>query len=278
MDTASDALEMELEEFHDFVKETHLETRTVNFTIMTNAFTKANSANSFEAFEQRKKQKRSAAVLIEQKAAETKAMIKKAQTSSGEGIGEGDRFTTEAVWGERFKAKKPDNRLTLVEFVGLLVRIAFLRANPKHGSYDNAQELDPLPGCLERMMEDYVIPLAKQDMSSVFREELAQDSAVQSVLHRYHDPLKQWYDQCIFLTMKGGQVRLRTRPRHRPAFLFPLDPSVTVASPPLSSDKAPRGTGGASRPKSHPHLTSSPHLLTSPPHLLTNAHPHQYLG
>ena len=40
MDSAADALEMELEEFHDFVKETHLETRTVNFTIMSNAFAK----------------------------------------------------------------------------------------------------------------------------------------------------------------------------------------------------------------------------------------------
>jgi hypothetical protein len=34
---------------------------------------------------------------------------------------------------EAKKPAKPDNRLTLSEFLGCLVRISFMRANPKHG-------------------------------------------------------------------------------------------------------------------------------------------------
>merc|ERR1719473_2657693 len=41
IDSAADALEMELEEFHDFVKDAKLETRMINFTTMTNVFAKA---------------------------------------------------------------------------------------------------------------------------------------------------------------------------------------------------------------------------------------------
>ena len=53
IDSAADALEMELEEFHDFVKDAKLETRMINFTTMTNVFAKANATNTAEAFEQR---------------------------------------------------------------------------------------------------------------------------------------------------------------------------------------------------------------------------------
>ena len=40
IDSATDALEMELEEFHDFVKDAKLETRMINFTVMENVFAK----------------------------------------------------------------------------------------------------------------------------------------------------------------------------------------------------------------------------------------------
>ncbi len=60
------------------------------------------------------------------------------------------------------KVKKPDNRLTLTEFLSCVVRISFLRANPKHGQYDNKAKLIELPGCLKKMLEEVVIPNAKQ--------------------------------------------------------------------------------------------------------------------
>ena len=206
MDSAADALEMELEEFHDWVKDAKIETRLVNFTLMTNVFAKANSANTADAFEQRKKAKRGSAVAAELKGNEDKKKDAKARVGDFSKDTE-DRFGVEQVWGERFKVKKPDNRLTLVEFVGLLVRISFLRANPKHGSYDNKQEVQPLPGCLATMLESFVIPNSKQDMSQVFREQLANDGAVQAMIHKYNEDLKKWYSQCIFLTQKAGMEK-----------------------------------------------------------------------
>merc|ERR1719271_2002357 len=65
IDSAADALEMELEEFHDFVKDAKMETRMINFTTMTNVFAKANATNTAEAFEQRQKEKRNTQVQAE---------------------------------------------------------------------------------------------------------------------------------------------------------------------------------------------------------------------
>ena len=42
--SAEDAMEMSMEEFHDFVKDAKLETRMINFTTMTNVFAKANGS------------------------------------------------------------------------------------------------------------------------------------------------------------------------------------------------------------------------------------------
>ena len=52
----------------------------------------------------------------------------------------------------------------LFEFLACLVRIAFQRANPKFGQYDNKRELMPLPGC-STMLTEVLLPNAKQDMS-----------------------------------------------------------------------------------------------------------------
>ena len=83
----------------------------------------------------------------------------------------------------------------LFEFLACLVRIAFQRANPKFGQYDNKRELVPLPGCLERMLTDVLLPNAKQDMSSLFREEIAEDAEVQAVLAEYRPKLRKYYHE-----------------------------------------------------------------------------------
>ena len=69
-----------------------------------------------------------------------------------------DRFSSDYPEPGSLKVKKPDNRLTLTEFLGCLVRISFLRANPKHGQYDNKAKLVELPGCLKKMVEEVIIP------------------------------------------------------------------------------------------------------------------------
>merc|ERR1711938_515871 len=62
IDSAADALEMELEEFHDFVKDSKLETRMINFTTMTNVFAKANASDSATVFMERMAGRRNAQV------------------------------------------------------------------------------------------------------------------------------------------------------------------------------------------------------------------------
>ena len=102
--------------------------------------------------------------------------------------------------------KKPDNRLTLTEFLGCLVRISFLRANPKHGQYDNTAKLVELPGCLKKMLEDVVIPNAKQDVSSLFREEVRDNAAVQAVFAEYKEKLVYYYNEVNQLTALKGKA------------------------------------------------------------------------
>ena len=60
IDSAADALQMELEEFHDFVKDAKLETRFVSFTGLSQVFQKANATRTAEAYEQHQRETRNA--------------------------------------------------------------------------------------------------------------------------------------------------------------------------------------------------------------------------
>merc|ERR1719353_1706115 len=96
-----------------------------------------------------------------------------------------DRFAPDYPEPGSMKVKKPDNRLQLTEFLGCLVRISFLRANPKHGQYDNK---------------------AKQDMSSLFREEIAQDAEVQAVFDEYREKLTYYYTEVNQIMAVKGKI------------------------------------------------------------------------
>ena len=137
-DSAEDATEMEMAEFYDFVQECRLETKQINFDMMTNQFIKVNAVNSAAAREQHHDIRRSAGTKMDSKAAELERV-------------KGNNDGTEAV---------KDQELVLYEFVGLLVRIAFQRANPTFGNFGNKKSVVHLPGCLERMLVDEVLPRA----------------------------------------------------------------------------------------------------------------------
>ena len=53
-DSAADAIEMSLDEFHDFVSAVGLETPSYNFSMMCSQFVKANATNTHEAAAMRK--------------------------------------------------------------------------------------------------------------------------------------------------------------------------------------------------------------------------------
>ena len=213
IDSAADALEMELEEFHDFIKDSKLETRMINFTTMTNVFAKANASDSATVFMERMAGRRNVQVQreleeIARQAARSAHDGKKGETKFQELPKHltCDRFSSDYPEPGSMKIKKPDNRLTLTEFLGCLVRIAFLRANPKHGQYDNKAKLVELPGCLKKMLEEVLIPNAKQDMSSLFRDEIAQDAEVQAVFEEYRSKLTFYYQEVNLLTAVKGKI------------------------------------------------------------------------
>merc|ERR1719440_2320581 len=60
-DSAEDAMEMEMSEFKDFVDECGLETKAINFDLMTNNFIKANATNSAQVRDAHHKSRRSSA-------------------------------------------------------------------------------------------------------------------------------------------------------------------------------------------------------------------------
>ena len=173
-DTAEDATEMEMAEFYDFVSECGLETRQVRFDQMTIQFQKANAVNSAQAREAHHDVRRSAGTKRDAKAAEV-ARVK------------GSNDGTEAV---------KDAELVLYEFIGLLVRIAFQRANPTFGNYGNKRPVVPLPDCLVSMLEVEVLPRARKDQSAQFRETVMQELSVKAVLEEYSSKLRAWYDRC----------------------------------------------------------------------------------
>ena len=86
--------------------------------------------------------------------------------------------------------------LNLPGMIEALVRVAFLRANPgleglSEGSVPLTHHgLHTLPGCLIRLFEQHVLPLAKQDSQLFMPEKLAVDEDAQALLKKRENHLK----------------------------------------------------------------------------------------
>ncbi len=108
------------------------------------------------------------------------------------------------------KDTEVDMELVLYEFVEVLVRVAFWRANPFHGIHKLAAKLTPLPDCLHQMLHEVVLPNAKRDDSALFKERLAGDKAMQTALLSYETKLREW---CVARIPSPGSKSLsRCRP------------------------------------------------------------------
>ena len=102
------------------------------------------------------------------------------------------------------------DRAGAYEFVEVLIRIGFWRANPYHGINKLAAKLVPLPDCLHQMLHEVVLPNAKRDDSALFKERLAGDKAMQAALLSYEKKLKEWFDvhtQSMFLRGEGRKLQ-----------------------------------------------------------------------
>ena len=105
-------------------------------------FKKANAVNSEAAHFQRLAEKGNSSTKEEGSGSTTKMISAKAKTKSAASQ----------------KDTEMDQELVLYEFVEVLVRIAFWRANPYHGIIKLAVTLVPFPDCLSKMLHEVVLP------------------------------------------------------------------------------------------------------------------------
>ena len=167
---AQDQMEMSLDEFHDFVVDVGLETKEYKFDVMCNQFIKANAINSAQVRAQRQEEKRDAQSQLHDAPDWAKygsdgqlKGVSKVTTSSGQ------------------EAKK-DQELNLQEFLNMLVRISFWRANPSFGLHDNKSELVPVALAVSNVLNEIILPNAKRENSAEFRVKEMQDPKLISVL------------------------------------------------------------------------------------------------
>ena len=83
-----------------------------------------------------------------------------------------------------------DAELVLYEFLNMLVRIAFWRANPAFGNWvdkdgdgvKDAVVSVPITAALSSMLNEVILPKAKRETSAAFREAHMKDPALLEVL------------------------------------------------------------------------------------------------
>uniref|UniRef100_A0A7S3ARZ5 Uncharacterized protein n=1 Tax=Haptolina ericina TaxID=156174 RepID=A0A7S3ARZ5_9EUKA len=174
-DSAADALEMSMDEFHDFVVDVGLETKKYKFDVMCNQFIKANATNTAAVREAHKQGRRDA-------------------ESHGNDEEEFRKVAVARVRGsDDGREVKKDQELVLYEFLNMMVRIAFWRSNPSFGLFGNKDEPVAVPLALRTMLNDIVMPNAKRENSAEFRDNEMKDPAVLAVLDEYKPKLLAWY-------------------------------------------------------------------------------------
>merc|ERR1740138_921469 len=195
-DSAEDAMEMSMDEFHDFVVDVGLETKQYRFDVMCNQFIKANATNVAAVRAQRQEEKRDAQSRGNDKPDWQKKGIEKVKgTSDG-------------------KEAKKDQELVLYEFLNMLVRIAFWRANPTFGNWvdkdkdgkKDKEEFAPVAFALSNMLNEIILPRAKRENSAAFRVKEMQDPKLIAVLDSYKPKLKEWYDKKVSDDSEGPRM------------------------------------------------------------------------
>ena len=115
-----------------------------------------------------------------------------------------DMYGFDAMSGQFTKANAGSNDTVLEfhEFLTMIVRISFFRANPQYGMRKgkdgaNADKFDdvPLPGCLSEMLTEKVLPNARTDQyAAEFAETTLPLPEVQAALGANLEQLSQFYE------------------------------------------------------------------------------------
>ena len=102
--------------------------------------------------------------------------------SRGNDVPEWKKKAVPKVKGSTDGEAKKDQELVLYEFLNMLVRIAFWRANPTFGNFGNREELVPVAYALSNMLNEIILPRAKRENSTAFRQKEMQDSKLLAVV------------------------------------------------------------------------------------------------
>ena len=187
-DSAEDAMEMSMDEFHDFVVDVGLETKHYKFDVMQNQFVKANATNTAQVRAQRQESRRDVQARGFERETQPLKQLNRASVGKVKGGTDGVEVAK-------------DQELVLYEFLNMLVRIAFWRANPRFGLWvdkdkdgkKDAEEVVPVPLALSEMLNNIVLPRAKRENSAAFRQKEMREPVVRSALHAVRPKLKEWY-------------------------------------------------------------------------------------
>lgn len=102
---------------------------------------------------------------------------------------------------------KKETELNLQEFVNYLVHLAFQRANSglAPAGASGKREVVMLPGCLEKMLFEHVLPRARRDTPAQFRETTLRGAEVQETLEQWRDRLMTWFQATIYKDATPGE-------------------------------------------------------------------------
>ena len=197
---AADAMEMSMDEFHDFVVDVGLETKKYKFDVMCNQFIKVHNRTRLEQGASHTHAASPTALTpllpLQANATNTaQAYQERMQTATKDRISDADkslkRKEVKKVKGTNDgKEAKKDQELVLYEFLNMLVRISFWRENPTFGNFGDKSEFVPVPAAIHKTLNEVILPKAKRDTSAQFRDVTMQDSGVKEALKTYNDKLQ----------------------------------------------------------------------------------------
>ena len=122
------------------------------------------------------------------------------------------RFKGDQAYDKRRKGG--DNTLEIFEFCELIVRVSFMRANPKYGNVGNREAAFPLPGILDTTLKERILPNAKRDVMREVLEQIKADPACQKhfadferlpEVRHTENGLKPMFEAKAYETRKGIQ-------------------------------------------------------------------------
>jgi len=100
-----------------------------------------------------------------------------------------------------------DRALEIFEFFEVLVRLSLQRQNPKLGSVGFEHTVEqPLPGCLEYVLNEHIIKLAKKDSLKEVLDALKVDKVALAHFETHKKRLKKAFEELALKTRDGSRM------------------------------------------------------------------------